>query len=100
MTPFLTKLRSSLAARSTRGKASRNGASPHALSCAARLARSAKAARFTNSSRRTDHSSTFFQACVVRSKSAKQTVSVIAQLSNWRTQRSICAAVTCAGSSM
>jgi len=50
LTPFLTKFRSSVAARSMSGRAARNGASPAFLSCPARLARRAKAARLTNSS--------------------------------------------------
>ncbi len=51
LTPFLTKLRSSSAASSIRRRPSRNGASPDILSCPARLASSAKAARFWNSPR-------------------------------------------------
>ena len=77
----------------------RNGASPVALSWSARLASSANAARFTNSSRRRAHCSIFRQACGVRSKRWKQSVSQIAQLSKSLAQRSICAGVTRAGSS-
>ena len=45
------------------------------------------------------HSATLAQACGVWSKRWKQTVSTMAQLSKSRHQRSICAGVTCSGSS-
>jgi len=45
------------------------------------------------------HSAAFFQACGDRSKSLKQTVSTMPQLSKSRHQRSICAGVTRSGSS-
>ena len=55
-------------ARSMSGKHRANGSSAVFLSCSARLAKSAKAARLTNSSRRFDHCATFRNACGVRSK--------------------------------
>jgi hypothetical protein len=99
LTPFLTKLRSSVAARSMSSSPSRKAASPVRLSCSAKQASSANAARLTNSSRRSCHSPTFAQANSVRSKRWKQTVSQIPQLSKSRHQRSICRGVTRAGSS-
>ncbi len=74
-TAFLTKFRSSLAARSTSSRAWRKGSSSARLSCTVRPHSSAKAARLPNSSRRWDHCATLRQACGVRSNRAKHAVS-------------------------
>ena len=99
LTPFLTKLRWSVAAASISGRRERKSASVP-RPCSASEARSAKAARRPNSSSRVAQASTLAKACGTWSKSLKQTVSTIAQLSKSARQRSICAGVTAAGSSI
>ena len=67
LTPFFTKFRSSVAARSMSAKLVRNRLSGAALSCRASAASSANAARFSNSGRRRAQRPTIVQACGVRS---------------------------------
>ena len=86
LTPFLTKLRSSRAAASISGRRARKSASSP-RPCNASDASSAKAARRPNSSSSVAHSSTLAKACGTWSKSLKQTVSTIAQLSKSARQR-------------
>src|SRR6266404_6075234 len=96
---FLTKLRSSLAARSMSVRPSTNGSSPVRLSCTLRLHSRANAVRLTNSSLLLLQCVTLAQACGVRSNRLKHIVSQMPQLSKSLHQRSICAGVTCDGSS-
>jgi hypothetical protein len=99
LTDFLTDVRSSIDARSTRTRPWAKASSSASLSWRARLQRRAKAPRLTNSLRWPDHCSTLRHACGARSNRWKHTVSQIAQLSKSRHHRSICAEVTRAGSS-
>ena len=98
LTAFFTKLRSSCAPCSMRGRKARNRGPGAALSCTTREAISAKPARLTNSRGEADHWRAFSHANGVRSNKWKQRVSQIAQLSKSRHQRFICAGVTLSGS--
>src|SRR4029079_6499629 len=98
-TPFLTKLRSSVAARSRSGRHSKKGALSAFLSWRATLASNAKAARFSNSARFLGHCSILRKAWGVRPQQRKQSVSHTAQVSESLHQSPICAGVTRAGSS-
>ncbi len=80
-TPFFTRSRSSSAPVSMSGRQARNALSGAARSWTVSPQSKANAARFVKSSRAPDQARTLDQACRVRSKRAKQTVSQMAQLS-------------------
>ena len=99
LTAFFTKLRGSPASRSISGKNKVSVSSDTSLSCTAIAARSAKAARLTNSSLRPLHARIFVCAYGVRSNRFRQQASQTAHESKSRAQRSICRGVTRSASS-